>query len=1116
MKKLTKLIFAGLLALTIAPAAVLSLTSMKEPVQVSAEGETRVYNIKDLKSALEGSQYSKIILDDELIIRDDVDPRPEVIFDAPEGYGQVPYITITSPKELVLAGNCIFEQSRGNGQTLINDFIFMNSSSANLTISGAGTLGFKFSGSPSIRNSVINVNGGTLNVDSQFVTIKGDVKTKTSCNAIYIHNMGNAHLNGGKITSVHSSNTHANDANNYTVYTTMNGYVQGNLSLSGNVDIDFEKTNIDTNSVAALAWAYPSENEYKQIEKSTINIARDDLGADFKGCLKNSEYKIYDADGTETSNINQKIIVKEPGRSIIKQPVGGSTKIGKGFKYDFTLDFVPEQVRLQRFKIENYSIEEMGNDSCWHGWGNQEDWDAKTINPASSNLTLEGNQYFRINFVYTDASSYQRTLKSTVFKVSYDPYLIRFDANGGSGTMNPVTFDGQTYTLPYCGFTAPANKAFDHWEVNGEAKKPLYDIHPNGDAVVKAIWRTLDWKFILEPVSQTVPVGQGVALEWDGNFATTAKAELLKQVGANWERVWIDTVEEAHSNIVPPQQSAVNITFRLDIYNGEILKKSSAPFTIRWKSGEIDQYTINFDAGEGTGTMDSLLVNENEEIILPYGTFEAPSYQVFVGWAIDDDTASTVDYEPGAKFSVDNVHTFYAVYENGAMVTFDANGGTGTMEDVEHIYGPFILPDCEFEAPEGQYFSSWDVDGDTFFPGDTIGVYADVTVTANWSDYRYNVFYNANGGSGTMNPELDHSVNFAVPECGFTAPDEHHQFSHWAIDSSDGEIVQPEANITLEGDITLFAVWELKQYTVVYNAGEASSISGNNNVVKSNLEATSSITLEGSILFKNPQGKHFKEWAINTANGEKISAGASYVLNGDTTFIAIWENDASAEGLDNPTTMYTISFNANSGTGSMESLQVDEGTQYVLPANGFTAPTGKMFDAWEVEGQRKLPNETITINADTVIKALWKDIPAETFTVSFSANGGTGTMNPISGIAGEYALPQCTFTAPEGKEFAGWKVNGQGNLLQAGEKINVTSNVDLVAQWKDKGGDTPVTPDEPVTPEEPSKSAGLPAGAIVGIVIGSVLVVGIGGFALVWFVIKKKTWADFLALFKKK
>ena len=53
------------------------------------------------------------------------------------------------------------------------------------------------------------------------------------------------------------------------------------------------------------------------------------------------------------------------------------------------------------------------------------------------------------------------------------------------------------------------------------------------------------------------------------------------------------------------------------------------------------------------------------------------------------------------------------------------------------------------------------------------------------------------------------------------------------------------------------------------------------------------------------------------------------------------------------------------------------------------------------------------------------------------------------------------------------------------------------------------------TPVTPSKNSGLPAGAIAGIIIGSVLVVGIGGFALVWFVIKKKTWADFVALFKK-
>jgi hypothetical protein len=35
-------------------------------------------------------------------------------------------------------------------------------------------------------------------------------------------------------------------------------------------------------------------------------------------------------------------------------------------------------------------------------------------------------------------------------------------------------------------------------------------------------------------------------------------------------------------------------------------------------------------------------------------------------------------------------------------------------------------------------------------------------------------------------------------------------------------------------------------------------------------------------------------------------------------------------------------------------------------------------------------------------------------------------------------------------------------------------------------------------------------------VIGSVAVAGVGGFALLWFVIKKKSFADLIAVFKKK
>ena len=49
-----------------------------------------------------------------------------------------------------------------------------------------------------------------------------------------------------------------------------------------------------------------------------------------------------------------------------------------------------------------------------------------------------------------------------------------------------------------------------------------------------------------------------------------------------------------------------------------------------------------------------------------------------------------------------------------------------------------------------------------------------------------------------------------------------------------------------------------------------------------------------------------------------------------------------------------------------------------------------------------------------------------------------------------------------------------------------------------------------------ASDGGIGTGTIVLIMIGSVLVVGVGGFALFWFAVKKKSFADLTAVFKKK
>ena len=95
---------------------------------------------------------------------------------------------------------------------------------------------------------------------------------------------------------------------------------------------------------------------------------------------------------------------------------------------------------------------------------------------------------------------------------------------------------------------------------------------------------------------------------------------------------------------------------------------------------------------------------------------------------------------------------------------------------------------------------------------------------------------------------------------------------------------------------------------------------------------------------------------------------------------------------------FTITFNANGGTGSMEPVTVEGGSRYPLPACGFTAPDGQEFKAWEIGGIEYNAGDGYVVLGNTEIKALWKDsavIPT-TFTITFNANGGTGSMEPVT------------------------------------------------------------------------------------------------------------------------
>ena len=133
---------------------------------------------------------------------------------------------------------------------------------------------------------------------------------------------------------------------------------------------------------------------------------------------------------------------------------------------------------------------------------------------------------------------------------------------------------------------------------------------------------------------------------------------------------------------------------------------------------------------------------------------------------------------------------------------------------------------------------------------------------------------------------------------------------------------------------------------------------------------------------------------------------------------------------------FTITFDGNGGSGSMDSVTVKAETNYILPACGFTAPADQEFQAWEIGGMEYEVGDSYTVNEDTEIKALWENSvitpTAHTVTVTTEGNG-TASANPSTAEA----LTEITLTATpnRGYHFKEWQVESPTGLVITNNKF---------------------------------------------------------------------------------
>lgn len=155
-------------------------------------------------------------------------------------------------------------------------------------------------------------------------------------------------------------------------------------------------------------------------------------------------------------------------------------------------------------------------------------------------------------------------------------------------------------------------------------------------------------------------------------------------------------------------------------------------------------------------------------------------------------------------------------------MTYDANGGTGTMLDA---YSPYYVgkkitvSESAFVAPAYKDFVEWDTvaggTGTAYDPGDEIAVEAsNIKLYAQYEDTHTKLVLNGNTGTGTMADASKYYVDeiIAVPESTFTPPSGK-KFSKWntAADGN-GTAYDPEDEITVIADMigaatTLYAIW---------------------------------------------------------------------------------------------------------------------------------------------------------------------------------------------------------------------------------------------------------------------------------------------------------------------
>jgi uncharacterized repeat protein (TIGR02543 family) len=610
-------------------------------------------------------------------------------------------------------------------------------------------------------------------------------------------------------------------------------------------------------------------------------------------------------------------------------------------------------------------------------------------------------------------------------------YSVTFNSNGGSGTMTDLSIEsGMSVPLTANTFTK-SGSVFTGWATTAigttveYADKASYTMGAS-NVTLYAIWsQNAAYKIIFNSNGGTGTMADqsivsGISAPLTANAFTKSGS-----VFAGWATTATGTTVE-YADKASYTMGGSNVTL----------------FAI-WSQNTA--YKISFNSNGGTGTMADQSIVSGISAPLTANAF-TKSGSVFAGWATTA-TGTTVEYADKASYTMggSNVSLFAIWTQNPAFkVTFNSNGGTGTMVDQSIVQGLSAPLTANIFAKTGSVFAGWA----TTATGTTVE-YADnanftmggsnVILYAIWSQNPiYKVTFNSNGGTGTM---ADQSIvsGISTPLSQNTFTKTGSTFAGWMTTATGTTAAfTDKANYTMGGnDVTLYALWSQNpSFKITFNGNGGTGTMAQQSVVQG-----TNVTLSVNTFTR--AGHQFAGWATTPTGTATYQNQAVYTMgSSDIDLYALWTQNPS----------FTVTFNSNGGTGTMSAQSIVQGITAALTANSFTK-TGSTFAGWTSSATGTtvefVNSANYTMGAGNVtLYALWTQNPS--FSITFNSNTGTGTMLAQSIVQGTSAALTANAFTKTGSTFAGWASSATGTTVEFPDRGNYAmggSNVTLYALW---------------------------------------------------------------------